>query len=178
MTEVPTNPTNPTMSTMPTMPITTAMPPPQPGAFARTRRRRVRALLACCALVVGALGLAGCAAARSELGTASSGCYIDLALATRAVHHEGRLEGVRLVSVPSLRAHARLLFEAAQVRGKRLGQVCLVGFGGHFRAVHVQRPIGGATGRLAVVELDYPDRELLATLLVRRPPVPFGHYHL
>lgn len=139
---------------------------------------RVRTLLACGALVLGALGLGGCAAARNELGTASSGCYVDLALATRAVHHHGRLEGVRLVGVPSLRAHAPLLFEAAEVRGKRLGQVCLFGFGGRFTARHVQRGIGEPVGHLAVVELDYPDRELLATLLVRRPPVSFGHYHL
>jgi hypothetical protein len=142
------------------------------------RRRRVRAVLACGLLVLGALGLGGCAAARNELGTASSGCYVDLALATHAVHHEGRLAGVRLVSVPSLRAHAPALFKAAEVGGKRLGQVCLVAFSGRFHASVVERPIGGATGRLAVVELGYPHRRLLATLLVRRPPVPFGHYHL
>jgi hypothetical protein len=138
----------------------------------------VRRLLACGVLVLGTLGLGGCAAARSELGTASSVCYVDLALATRAVHHEGRLVGVRLVSVPSLRTHAPLLFKAAEVRGKRLSQVCLVGFGGDFSARHVERPIGETAGHLAVVELDYPQRELLATLLVRRPPVSFGHYHL
>ncbi|MGH8989091.1 MAG: hypothetical protein ACRDXC_10950 [Acidimicrobiales bacterium] len=138
----------------------------------------MRALLACGALVLGATGLGGCAAARSELGTASSGCYVDLALATRAVHHQGSLEGVRLLNVTSLRAHASLLYRAAQVHGKQLGQVCLVGFGGTFRAVDVERPVGEPSGRLAVVELDYPTRRLLATLLVRRPPVSFGHYHL
>lgn len=141
-------------------------------------RRRVRSLLACGVLVLGALGLGGCAAARNELGTASSGCYVDLALATRAVHHEGKLEGVRLVGVPSLRVHAPLLFKAAEVHGKRLGQVCLVAFSGKFRASLVERPIGRTAGPLAVVELGYPHRRLLATLLASRLPVPFGHYHL
>ena len=142
------------------------------------RCRRVRAVLACGVLALGALGLGGCAAARNELGTSSSGCYVDLALATHAVHHEGRLAGVRLVSVTSLRAHAPALFRAAEVRGKRLSQVCLVAFNGRFSASAVERPIGGTRGRLAVVELEYPHRRLLATLLVKRPPVPFGHYHL
>ncbi|HTX62594.1 MAG TPA: hypothetical protein VMD28_03080 [Acidimicrobiales bacterium] len=139
---------------------------------------RVRTVLACGAVALVALGLGGCAAARNELGTASSGCYVDLALATRAVHHEGRLEGVRLVSVPTLSAHAPLLFDAAKVHGRRLGEVCLVAFGGSFRASRVEYPIGKATGRLAVVELGYPNRALLATLLVAHPPLPFGHYHL
>ena len=150
----------------------------QPAPLHGARSRRARTLFLFGVLVLGSLGLGACAAARSELGTASSGCYVDLALATRAVHHRGHLEGVRLVSVTSLRTHAPLLFKAAEVRGKRLSQVCLVGFGGKFSASHVQRPIGKTVGHLAVVELDYPNRKLLATLLVRRPPVPFGHYHL
>ncbi len=142
------------------------------------RGGRARTVLACAVLLLGALGLGGCAAARNELGTASSGCYVDLALATHAVHHEGRLAGVRLVSVASLRAHAPVLFKAAEVRGKRLGQVCLVAFSGSFHASLVERPVGETAGRLAVVELGYPHRTLLVTLLVKHPPVPFGHYHL
>jgi hypothetical protein len=153
------------------------------AATGRPRRhgtplRRTRTLLACGAFVLGALGLGGCAAARNVLGTASSGCYVDLALATHAVHHEGRLKGVRLVTVASLRTHAPRLYRAAEVRGKRLGQVCLVAFGGTFSAETVERPIGNLTGTLAIVELGYPARRLLATLLVEHPPVPFGHYHL
>jgi hypothetical protein len=139
---------------------------------------RTRTLLACAALVVSALGLGGCAAAREELGTASSGCFVDLALASHAVHAHGKLRGVRLVSVRSLRAHAPLLFDAAQVEGKRLSQVCLVAFEGHFVARQVEQPIGASSGDLAVVELGYPRRRLLATLLVTRPPLPFGHPHI
>lgn len=144
----------------------------------RLRFARTRSVVACAALLLGALGLGGCAAARNELGTASSDCYVDLAIASHAVHHSGHLRGVRLVSVASLRTHAPLLFDAADVHGKRLDQVCLVAFGGHFRAGGVERPIGKAAGNLAVVALGYPGRRLLATLLVKRLPLPFGHYHL
>jgi hypothetical protein len=153
----------------------------QPGASRLEGRARsvwVRAALVCSALLLGASALQGCAAVRNELGTAASNCYVDLAVASRAVHHEGKLRGVRLVSVPSLRAHAPLLYRAAVARERRLSQVCLVAFGGRFDATRVERPIGEQTGVLAVVELGYPNRRLLATLLATRPPLPFGHYHL
>ncbi|MDA8316072.1 MAG: hypothetical protein M0010_13025 [Actinomycetota bacterium] len=140
--------------------------------------RRARTLAACAALAVSALGLGGCAAAREELGTAASGCFVDLAMASHAVHDRGRLRGVRLVSVASLSAHAPLLFNAAEMEGRRLAQVCLVAFEGQFVARGVERPIGAPSGDLAVVELGYPRRRLLATLLVTRPPLPFGHYHI
>jgi hypothetical protein len=139
---------------------------------------KARAMAACGVLALGALGLAGCAAARNELGTVQSACYLDLAKATHAVHHEGKLRGVRLVSVDSLRAHAPLLFNAGVVGGKRLGQVCLIAFGGHFRASNVEDPIGEPSGDLAIVAFGYPDRKLLATLVVTRPPLPFGHFRL
>lgn len=165
-------------------------PHAHPGAMAATstpgtRRRRVgtafarmRVVLACGALALGGAGLGGCAAARNELGTASSDCYVDLALASHAVHHHGRLRGVRLENVASLRPHAPLLFNAAEGHGRRLGQVCLVAFGGHFTAGEVERPIGDRAGNVAVVELAYPRRDLLATLIVTRSPLPFGHFHL
>jgi len=160
---------------METGPVSGALRPRRGPAV---RWARVRAVLACGVLAVGALGLGGCAAARNELGTAASGCYVDLALASRAVHHRGHLEGVRLVTVASLRRHAPLLFDAAQAHGGRVEQVCLIAFGGRYRSAGVDRPVGRVAGLLAVVELGYPDRRLLATLVAIRPPVPFGHYHL
>lgn len=154
--------------------------PEAPASHARRAGTggRVRALLACAAIVVGALGLGGCAAPREDLGTVASGCFVDLALASHAVHDRGGLRGMRLVSVASLRRHAPLLFDAAEVEGRRFTQVCLVAFGGHFVARHVERPIGARRADLAVVELGYPGRRLLATLLVTRQPLPFGHYHV
>lgn len=153
-----------------------------PAPRRRSRRGlrflRTRTAIACGVLVLGALGLGGCASVRNDLGTVSSGCYVDLALASHAVHHHGRLRGVRLVPVASLRPHEPLLFDAAEVRRKRLGQVCLVAFGGQFHSDLVDHPIGEPTGKLAVVELGYPNRKLLATLIVTRPPLAFGHSHL
>ena len=154
--------------------------PDRPVSHARRAgsATRVRALLACAAILAGALGLGGCAAPSQELGTAASSCFVDLALASHAVHDHGKLRGVRLVGVASLRAHAPLLFGAAESEGRRVAQVCLVAFGGRFAAHDVEHPLGAPRGDLAVVELGYPGRRLLATVLVTRPPLPFGHYHL
>lgn len=147
----------------------------------RRRRRSVAPARAALAVVLmGAAGLlGGCASARSELGTAESSCYIALPAAYAAVHHHGRLRGVQLVSVTSLRRRAPLLFRAATTAPKpRVAQVCLVAFGGRFTDGHVSRPIGNETGRLAVVELQFPSKRLLATLLITHPPLAFGHPHI
>ncbi len=148
------------------------------GRCTARRRPVLRPLLVAGALLAGAASLAGCAAARNELGTANSACYVDLPAAIHAVHHHGRLEGVRLVSVASLRRHAPRLYAAAQARSTRPSDVCLVAFSGRFRAAGVARPIGDSAGHLAVVELGYPHRRLLATLLVSHAPLPFSHFHL
>jgi hypothetical protein len=122
-----------------------------------------------------ALGLSGCAAARNELGTVDSDCYVTLPTAVNAVHHHGKLKGVRLVSVASLRTHAPVLYDAALDHGKRSGNVCLVAFAGTFLADEVSGPVGRRAGHIAVVELSYPEKRLLATMLLRHPPIPFGH---
>lgn len=128
--------------------------------------------------VLGATALAGCASVRNELGTANSACYLAFPEALKAVHHHGHLAGVRLVSVASLRHRAPLLYGAAhQAKGIPVSQVCLVAFTGTFRAGAVEHPIGRPGGRVAVVELGYPSKRQLATLLVRRLPLPFGHPH-
>jgi hypothetical protein len=130
-------------------------------------------------LVAGAGVLGGCAAARSELGTANSNCYIGLPEGVAAVHHHGRLFGVRLVTVASLERRAPLLYRAArQAPGPKAAQVCLVAFTGAFDAAGVEHPFGRPTGHLAVVELEYPSKRLLGTLLLRHAPLPFGHPHL
>lgn len=130
------------------------------------------------ALLLGAAALGGCASVRNELGTANSACYISLPRAVTAVDHHGHLFGVRLVSVASLQHRAPLLYRAARsAPGKKVGQVCLVAFAGTFRSRGVERPVGEPAGRFAVVELAYPAKRLFATLLVRHPPLPFGHPH-
>ncbi len=143
------------------------------------RFSRVRLATAALVLVAGAGALGGCAAARSELGTADSNCYISLPEGVAAVHHHGRLFGVRLVTVASLERRAPLLYRAArQAPGAKVGQVCLVAFTGAFDAAGVEHPIGGPRGHLAVVELEFPSKRLLGTLLLRHAPLPFGHPHL
>ncbi|HVX20234.1 MAG TPA: hypothetical protein VHB02_02690 [Acidimicrobiales bacterium] len=123
--------------------------------------------------------LAGCTSVRNDLGTSNSGCYVALPAASAAVGDVGRLLGVRLVDVSSLPADSHLLYRAATTApGPTVQRVCLVGFAGHFEAAGVGRPVGRPSGTLAVVELAYPDSRLLATLLVGRDTLPFGHSHL
>ncbi|MGH8980655.1 MAG: hypothetical protein ACRDWE_06495 [Acidimicrobiales bacterium] len=141
----------------------------------RVRRGVVAGMVA---VAVAAGVLASCASARSELGTADSNCYVDVAAALHAVHHEGRLHGVRLVSVASLERRAPLLYLAAHRAARHSTQVCLVAFQGAFTAARVASATGDPSGDFAVVELGYPDRRLLATLLVPTAPLPFGHPHL
>lgn len=129
------------------------------------------------AAALATLGLAGCASARNDLGTSSGGCYVALPAALDAVHHHGRLHGVRLTSVTSLRRRAPALYRAARTGVPAEQQVCLVAFAGRFTASGVADPIGHSSGGLAVVELGYPDHRVMATLVTARPPFEFGHSH-
>jgi hypothetical protein len=142
--------------------------------------RRRRPMLLAGALVVGTtLVLGGCTSVRNDLGTTNSGCYVAIPAAAEAVGHAGHLQGVRLVNVSSLRSRESPLYAAAVAApGPTVKRVCLVAFTGHFEAATVSSPIGEETGRMAVVELEYPDNRLLATLLIAHPPFPFGHSHM
>jgi uncharacterized protein YceK len=132
--------------------------------------------LAATATVV--LLLSGCTSVRNDLGTSSSVCYGSLPAATSAVHARGRLDGVRLVTVSSLRTSAPHLYRAAiSSRGGAVSKVCLVAFSGDFRRGAVARPIGRERGSLAVVELVYPGERLSATRPVARPPPRFCLSH-
>lgn len=145
------------------------------------RMVRRRALLTTAALsaALAAVALAGCTSVRNDLGTSNSGCFVALPAAADAVNHQGHLHGVRLVNVSSLRTSEGRLYRAAtSTPGSPIERVCLVAFTGHFEASQVSKPIGRTAGRLAVVELEYPDNRLVATLLIARPPLPFGHPHL
>jgi hypothetical protein len=129
--------------------------------------------------VLGSVALTACTSVRNDLGTSDSGCYVALPVATAAVGHQGHLRGVRLVEVSSLRGHASRLYRAAtSVPGPKIEHVCLVAYTGHFDADAVTQPIGQPQGVLAVVEIEYPDNRLVATLLIAHPPLSFGHSHL
>lgn len=138
--------------------------------------RRGARLGACVVAVAVAAGtLAGCAPVRSDLGTADSNCFVDVASALHAVRHEGRLHGVRLVAVASLRPHSALLYRTARAASHHPSEVCLVDFEGRFRAARVMDAAGDRSGRYAVVEFGYPGRRLLGTFLLQTPPFSFGH---
>lgn len=143
----------------------------------RSRWVRGSRLVAGLALALAGLGLAGCASARDDLGTGSSGCYVALPAALGAVHHHGHLHGVLLTPVASLRQRAPVLYRAARTGAPADHQVCLVAFTGSFSASAVTDPVGDPSGGVAVVELGYPDRRVVATMVTSRPPFEFVHSH-
>lgn len=143
---------------------------------AARRVRHLRWLGAGLAAGLSAVALGSCTSARNDLGTGNSACYVAIAAATGAVHHHGELAGVRLEPVAALRARADLLYRRAQLDGQR--SVCLVAFTGRYATGTVDAALGQRRGDVAVVEVGYPDRHVLATLLVTRQPLPFGHGHI
>jgi hypothetical protein len=145
------------------------------------RRRRphrgatvVRALLAGCGV---ALLTAGCSAVRSDLGTANAPCYVALPAAARAVHHHGRLVGVRIEATTALR-RTPLTVRSMSPGGPPVRRVCLVAYVGRYTMVDVESPRGRPAGRYAVVDLAYPSTRLLATVLLHHLPIEFGHAHI
>jgi hypothetical protein len=136
-------------------------------------------LLAASALLAGGMAVAACSSVRDDLGTSSSNCYVDLAAAAAAVHGAGHLQGVRLVAVSALRSSgAQQLYQAARQAKPRPTRVCLIAYTGRFRATAVRHPLGKPTGHLAVVEVTYPGKRVIATLLSAHAPFPFPHTHV
>jgi hypothetical protein len=125
--------------------------------------------------LLAAISLGGCSAARNGLGTADGPCYVALPVATAAVHEQGNLLGVRLVSTTSLRPRSQVADAAAAVTAK---QVCLVGYSGSFKESGVEHPAGRTSGHLAVVVVSYPGAQRFVTVLLRRVPIHFGHSHV
>jgi hypothetical protein len=119
----------------------------------------------------------GCTAARNNLGTSDSGCYVALPAAQAALHGAGTFHGVRLVSVKSLHQFERLHAAAVSEPSARVKEVCLVAFTGHFRAATVSQPHGQPSGRFAVVVVEYPDNRVLGTVIFAHIPVRVAHTH-
>jgi hypothetical protein len=145
------------------------------------RAHRIRRVLGAglCA-VAAAVSVGGCAATRTELGLSDGLCYVALPPAKAAVHGKGSLIGFRLRKVSDLRAVHPLspLPRAGGIRVNGGTRLCLVGFHGAFTASDVRRPRGRPNGPVAVVVLTYPSNRLLGTVILDRPPLPFGHTHL
>jgi hypothetical protein len=138
-------------------------------------RRLARGLAGCLLL---ATVLAGCASARSSLGTSDSSCYLALPAATHAVHSHGRLLGVHLFTLEVLRHKSPHLFKALDTRYDASQRVCASAFGGRFDQDSVSAPRGHSSGRVAVVVTTTPGNHLLGTVIVGRAPLHFGHPHI
>ncbi len=126
-----------------------------------------RAALALALVVIGAMAT-GCAAPRNTLGTSASPCFRALPTAEAAVHHQGRLIGVRRMS----RERVHDLFHAEPPPGK---EFCLVGFSGPFRPEAVEHPAGTAAGKYAAVVVTLRGTTALQTFLVDRLPTHLRH---
>jgi hypothetical protein len=128
-----------------------------------------------CALLAGVL--AGCTAARSNLGTSDSSCYLALPTATKAVGSHGRLHGVQRFTLSALRKKAPRLLHDLHTTAPGTETVCLTAFTGKFTAATVSDPRGGSSGQLAVVVSTTPGNHLLGTVIFTKAPLHFGHSH-
>lgn len=113
--------------------------------------------------------LAGCGGPRNSLNTGASVCFRSLTVAQDAVHHRGRLLGVRRVSASS---YARQLPDAASVPS---GQICLVAFRGDYHPADVVGTRSQASGRYAVVAVTTGRPVLLGTRILDDLPIRFRH---
>jgi hypothetical protein len=147
---------------------------PRSAPWSRAWKRCIGAVVAC-ALV--GTALAGCTAARSNLGTSDSSCYAALPAATKAVHSHGRLYGVHRFTLSELRQQAPHLLHELATKEPGSESICVVAFQGNFTAGSVSDPHGRASGRLAVVVTTAPKNHLLGTVIFRRTPLRFGHFH-
>ena len=141
----------------------------------RIRPAGVGVIVAC---LVTSVALTACASARSDLGTSSSPCFVALPTADGAVHEVGRLVGVRLFTVASLRHQAPHAYDAAVAAGASgLGP----GSASWRSRVDSRRPgcrhpRGRLAGKFAVVIVGYPTTHLFSTVIFRRVPLRFGHF--
>jgi hypothetical protein len=140
-----------------------------------TFRRRLLGLLAA-GLLASSL-LAGCTAARTDVGTSDESCYLSLPAATRAVGGKGHLEGIRKFTPNNLKQIAPRLFGelARQVPPRQ--DLCVAAFTGHFTAEEVSKPLGMDEGTFAMAVVTTPGNRLLGTFILRRVPVRFNHTH-
>jgi hypothetical protein len=115
-------------------------------------------------VLVAVIALGACAAPRNTLGTADSPCFRALPTAKAALHHQGRLVGVRRVS----RGRLATLFSVDPPPGK---EFCLVAFSGSFRPDQVERPASRDPGRYAAVVVTLRGTQALQTFLVDRLPM-------
>ncbi len=149
------------------------------AVIAPGRRRRLSFPLAR-ALAISALIClaAGCTSVRSNLGTSDSSCYLGLPAAMHAVGSHSRLLGAHLVTLADLRHQAPMLVDQISPKGSPKQSLCVFGFSGHYTSAEVSKPHGLPTGQVAIVVLTRPANQLLGTVILRRVPLRFSHFHI
>jgi hypothetical protein len=125
-----------------------------------------------------AAGLTGCTSTRNSLGTSDNSCYLALPTASAAVHAHGRLLGVHLFTLSSLRTTAPHLYTDLSAGHVPPQKVCVVAYSGTFTRASVAKPLGRSSGKLAVVVSETPSNKLLGTVIFLKAPLHFGHPHL
>jgi hypothetical protein len=128
-------------------------------------------------MLMGALGLGACSAARTGLGTSDESCYLALPTAAKAVGGHGHLAGVRMYSLAGLRSVAPHMSGDVGVRVPKGQSVCLAGYTGHFTAGTVDKPLGRPAGSFAVAVVTTPGNQLLGTVILMKVPLRFQHSH-
>lgn len=138
--------------------------------------RRAAAVGVTCALSV-YFG-AGCTSARTNLGTTDSACYLALPIASHAIGTQGRLQGVRLVTLSTLRHEAPGLTAHVSSEVPANQNICALAFAGRFTLSSVTKPYGRPVSRVAIVLVTRPSNTVLGTVLLDRLPLRFSHSHI
>lgn len=121
------------------------------------------------AVAVAAAAMAACGGPRNSLNTDASVCFRSLAVASGAVHHKGKLVGVRRVS-----AH-QFAMQMPDVIAPDHDPVCLVAYQSDYRPGDVTDAHPPVAGRYAVVAVTSGRPTLLGTRVTDRLPLRFRH---
>jgi len=116
-----------------------------------------------------AAAMTACGGPRNSLNTDASVCFRALAVANGAVHHKGKLVGVRRVSA------RRLSDEMPRVSAAGRAPVCLIAFQSDYRAGEVVDAQPPVAGRFAVVAVTSGTPTLLGARVTNRLPLRFHH---
>ena len=120
-----------------------------------------------------AIGLTGCAGARSALGTSASVCFKALPGASDAVQRKGHLVGVRRVDASLLKQ--RMPTGSALDTLAPKTELCVFAFSGKFTSSTVTSAPPGLTGSYALVALTGTRPRVVAAFVVNRLPTRFRH---
>ena len=112
---------------------------------------------------------AACTAPRNSLNTPASSCFRSLPAAAAAVHHKGKLVGVRHVKTD------RLARRVPEVTATAERVVCVVAFEDDYGPGSVRATGPQRSGRYAMVVVRNRDSKVLAVHLRDSLPLRFRH---